>query len=139
MAYYETVFIARQDLSEAQVKTLVEEVTAIITTNKGQMIKTESWGLRALAYRIEKNKKGHYTLLEYSCETSVIAELERLLRLDENILRYVTIRLEEPSKDQSAILRAAPEREDRPRYGDREGRSDTGYRPRRPQSEQEAA
>lgn len=139
MAFYETVFIARQDLSEAQVKTLTEELSQIITSNKGKIVKTESWGLRTLAYRINKNKKGHYMLIEHDSDTSLIAELERLMRLDENILRYMTVRLEELSKDASAILRA-PERDDsRPRYGDRD-RGDTGYRPRRPSNnEQEAA
>lgn len=133
MAFYETVFIARQDLSEAQVKTLTEEVSKIITTNKGKILKTESWGLRTLAYRINKNKKGHYVLIEHDSETSLVAELERLMRLDENILRYMTVRMEAASKDASAILRSSDREEGR-------GPRDTGYRSRRPSNtEQEAA
>jgi len=138
MAKYETVFIARQDLSEAQVKELTQEVSDFITARKGTINKTESWGLRNLAYRINKNKKGHYVLIEFEAETSVIAPLEHSLRLNENYLRYLTVRLEDFAKEQSAVLRAPTEREDRPRYGDRD-RGDTGYRPRRNNAEQEAA
>ena len=136
MAFYETVFIARQDLSEAQVKQLTDDVTTYITSTKGTILKTESWGLRTLAYRIQKNKKGHYVLVEYDADTSIIAELERQLRLNENVLRYMTVRLEAASKEQSAILRAAPEREEGRFNRDR---GDTGYRPRKPQTDQEAA
>ncbi len=124
MANYETVFIGRQDLSEAQVKEITDVITNYVTSNKGKVNKTENWGLRTLAYRINKNRKGHYVLVEYSCETNLIAELERQLRLNEDVLRYVTVRLEEFATEQSAILNASSS-DDRPSY-----KKDGGYRPR---------
>ncbi len=133
MALYETVFIGRQDLSEAQVKTMTEEVTNYLTAQGGEINKTESWGLRTLAYRINKNRKGHYVLIEYSVATSAIAEMERQLRLNEDVLRYVTIKLESFATEASAVLRPSAAASE-----DTRGR-DTGYRGTRKPLVQEAA
>lgn len=104
MPYYETVFIARQDLSEAQVKDLTKTAEKIITDYKGKVHKTENWGLRTLAYRINKNRKGHYVLIESDVAGDGIIELERILRLNEDILRYMSVREEELSKGPSVVM-----------------------------------
>lgn len=104
MPIYETVFIARQELSAQQVDALTEQYSKIITDAKGKILKTENWGLRTLAYRINKNRKGHYVLIESDVESAAVQEVERNMRIDENVLRYLTMRLEEPSKGPSAIL-----------------------------------
>lgn len=104
MPIYETVFIARQDLTEAQVKDLTEKFTKIVKDLEGKILKIENWGLRTLAYRIKKNRKAHYVLIETDAPAPAIIELERNLRLDEDVMRSLTVRREEPSKAQSAIL-----------------------------------
>lgn len=104
MAYYETVFMARQDLTEAQVKDITSAFEKIITDEKGKILKTESWGLRTLAYRINKARKAHYVLLELDCEAAALHEMERQMRLHEDVMRHLTIRLEEPTEGPSAIL-----------------------------------
>ena len=104
MPFYETVFIARQDLSDAQVKSLTETMEKLITDNGGKIAKTENWGLRTLAYKINKNRKGHYVLIETDTPAAALAELERNLRLNEDVLRYMSIRLEEPTKGPSKII-----------------------------------
>lgn len=104
MPIYETAFIARQDLSDAQVKEITEACEKIITDAKGKILKTESWGLRTLAYRIEKNRKGHYVLIESDTPAPALIEMERTLRLNENILRYMSIKLDAPSKGPSKII-----------------------------------
>jgi small subunit ribosomal protein S6 len=125
MPFYETVFIARQDLTEAQVKDLAETFAKFIKDGKGKVTKIEHWGLRTLAYRINKNRKGHYVLIETDTPAPALHEMERNMRLNEDVLRHLTVRLEELSKGQSAILDKARD------YGDDgEGRPDRG--PRRP-------
>lgn len=104
MPFYETVFIARQDLSDAQVKTLTDGYEKIIKDNGGKIAKTENWGLRTLAYKINKNRKGHYVLIESDAPAAAVIELERNLRLNEDILRYMTIREDELSKGPSKII-----------------------------------
>lgn len=104
MPFYETVFIARQDLTENQVKDLTDRFTKIITDQGGKIIKTESWGLRTLAYKINKSRKGHYTLIESEAPGPAIIELERIMRLDEDVVRALTIKLDAPSEGPSAIL-----------------------------------
>ena len=104
MPIYETVFMARQDLSEKQVKELTEKYSEVITSQKGKILKTENWGLRTLAYRINKSRKAHYVLLESDVAGEGIIELERLLGLDEDIMRSQTIKLEEPTKGPSVIM-----------------------------------
>lgn len=104
MPIYETVFIARQDLTEAQVKDLTDKFSKIVTDLKGKILKTEYWGLRTLAYRIKKARKAHYVLIETDAPGEAVIELERNLRLHEDIMRSLTVRRNEPSKAQSAIL-----------------------------------
>lgn len=104
MPIYETVFIARQDLSDAQVKEITESCEKIIKDAQGKILKTENWGLRTLAYRIQKNRKGHYVLIETDTPAPALIEMERTLRLNENILRYMSVKLEEPTKSPSKII-----------------------------------
>lgn len=104
MPFYETVFITRQDLTDGQVKDLTKGFEEILKKEGGKITKTEQWGLRTLAYRINKSRKGHYTLIESDAPGSAIIELERNLRLNEDVMRYMTIKLEELSKGQSIIL-----------------------------------
>lgn len=104
MPIYETVFIARQDLSDAQVKSLTEACEKIITDGEGKIAKVENWGLRTLAYKINKNRKGHYVLIESDTPAPAIIEMERTLRLNEDVLRYMTIKLDEATTGPSKIL-----------------------------------
>lgn len=104
MPYYETVFMARQDLSESQVKELTDRFTKIISDQGGKTLKTENWGLRNLAYRINKSRKAHYVLIESDAPGAAVIELERVMRLDEDVMRSLTVRLDEPSNGPSAIL-----------------------------------
>ena len=104
MPIYETVFMARQDLTEAQVKDMTDQFSKIVTSQGGKILKTENWGLRTLAYRINKSKKAHYVLIETDAEPAAVIELDRLLRLNEDVMRSMTIRREKPSEGQSAIL-----------------------------------
>lgn len=104
MPFYETVFIARQELTQAQVDELTANFTKILKDNGGKVHKIENWGLRTLAYRINKSRKGHYVLIESDAPGAAVIEMERNMRLDENILRYLTIREEELSKGPSVVM-----------------------------------
>jgi small subunit ribosomal protein S6 len=111
MPLYETVFIARQDMTEAEVGDLSVALQKIITDQGGTLLKTESWGLRTLAYRIKKNRRGHYTLMEFEAPGTAVAELERQMRLSEDVLRALTVKLDAPSAGPSPII-ARRERDD---------------------------
>jgi small subunit ribosomal protein S6 len=134
MPFYETVFIARQDLSDAQVKSITEAAEKVITDAKGKVVKTENWGLRTLAYKINKNKKGHYVLIESDAPAPAVIEMERTLRLNEEVVRYMTIRLDELSKGPSKPIDKSSNDDfdggDRPKFGgdDRPDRGDRGPR-----------
>lgn len=104
MPYYETVFMARQDLSEAQVKELTEKFAKIVKDQGGKVLKIEQWGLRTLAYKINKARKAHYTLIESDAPGAAIIELERVMRIEEDVMRALTLRLDEPSKGPSIIM-----------------------------------
>lgn len=104
MAFYETVLIARQDLSAAQVEDLTAFFSDILKKNGGTVLKTENWGLRQLAYRINKNRKGHYVLIESDTPPPALLEMERNMRIHEDLLRYMSIRLDEPSKGPSVMM-----------------------------------
>jgi len=126
MPLYESVFIARQDISATQVEALSAKLTGIITEQGGKVTKNEYWGLKNLAYRIKKNRKGHYTLLNIDAPAAAIKEMERNMRIDEDVLRFLTVKVEELEEGPSAMLR---QREDRGRrFGDREERGDRGDR-----------
>ncbi len=129
MPFYETVFIARQDLSPKQVEDLTARMTKILTDNGGKVHKTENWGLRTLAYRIKKNRKAHYVLIESDTPPAALLEMERNLRLDEDVLRYLSVREEALSKGPSAILERGGRDEDAPfpRDGAREPRSESRF------------
>jgi small subunit ribosomal protein S6 len=135
MSFYESIFIARQDVPVTQVETLTTTFADIVRAQGGQVTKTEQWGLRNLAYRIKKNKKGHYVLFNLDASPDAVTELERNMRLNEDVLRFMTVRVEELEAGPSAMLRK-DERADRP-FGDRErerekgDRGDRGDRPRR--------
>ena len=129
MALYETVFIARQDVSAKQVEDYAKAFGKIVNDNGGEVKKVESWGLRSLAYKIKKNKKGHYTLIHSDAPPAAITEMERNMRLNEDVLRFMTVRIEKLPEGPSAILRQSEdEGEDRGgfRGGDRGDRGDRG-------------
>jgi small subunit ribosomal protein S6 len=105
MALYEHVFLARQDLAQAQVDALAETATNIVETGGGKVIKTETWGLRSLAYRIAKNRKAHYVMLEFDAPGAVVAELERQTQINEDVIRYMTIRVDGHEAGPSAMMR----------------------------------
>src|SRR5688572_7617943 len=127
MPLYEHVFLARQDLAQAQVDALAENATKILTDNGGSVVKTETWGLRGLAYRMAKNRKAHYVLLNVDAPPAAVAELERQTGINEDIIRYMTIRVEEHEAGPSAMMRRSDR--DRERGGDRGDRGDRGGRP----------
>jgi small subunit ribosomal protein S6 len=123
MPLYEHVFLARQDLAQAQVDALAETATNIITENGGSVVKAETWGLRGLAYRIAKNRKAHYVMLDIDAPAAAIAELERQTGINEDVIRFMTVRVDAHEKGPSAMMR----RQER----DRGPRSDRGDRPER--------
>jgi small subunit ribosomal protein S6 len=125
MPAYEHVFLARQDLAQAQVDALAQTATDIIESNGGKVVKTETWGLRSLAYRIQKNRKAHYVMIDFDAPGAVVAELERQTQINEDIIRYVTIRVDEHEAGPSAMMRR--NERDRER-GDRGDRGDRGPR-----------
>tara|TARA_A100001015_G_scaffold154588_1_gene171554 strand:+ start:114 stop:503 length:390 start_codon:yes stop_codon:yes gene_type:complete len=103
MAFYESVVITRPELTETQVENLINELIAIIKTENGKVQSTENWGLRNLAYKINKNKKGHYFLVNIDCDPSAIFEYERQMRINEDIIRFLTIKIDHIS-DKPSIL-----------------------------------
>jgi small subunit ribosomal protein S6 len=105
MPLYEHVFLARQDLAQAQVDALAENATKIIADNGGKVVKTENWGLRGLAYRIAKNRKAHYVMLDIDAPAPAMAELERQTGINEDVIRYMTIRVEDHEKGPSVMMR----------------------------------
>ena len=116
MSLYEYTYIARQDIQPQQVDAITDQFAKIIADNGGKVAKTESWGLRTLAYRIKKYKKGHYVHLNLDAPHAAIAELERNARLHEDVIRYMTIRVDEFEEGDSIVLRSK-DRDSRPREG----------------------
>ena len=129
MPFYENVFIARQDLSQAQVDALADSFTAIITEKGGEVKKRESWGLRNLSFRIRKNRKGHYVLFNLDAPPAAVVEMERNMRLNEDVIRFLTVRVDELEEGPSAVLQRRDDRGERgERFGDRGGFGDRGPR-----------
>jgi small subunit ribosomal protein S6 len=136
MALYESVFIVRQDVTAAQVDTLADTFAKIIDDNGGSIQRREYWGLRSLAFRIKKNRKGHYVLFNIDGPSDALQEMERNMRINEDVLRYMTIRVEELREEPSPIMQGKGDREreradrggrgrpDRPDRGDRPARSE---------------
>ena len=129
MPLYEHVFLARQDLAQAQVDALAENATKIITDNGGKVVKTENWGLRSIAYRIAKNRKAHYVMLDLDAPAPAIAELERQSNINEDVIRFLTLRVDELEQGPSAMMRRGDK--DRGERGDRGDRGPRGDRPDR--------
>lgn len=120
MPLYEHVFLARQDIQTAQVDTISAELTAAIEEMGGKVTKTEYWGLKNLTYRIKKNRKAHYVLMNVEAPAGALHEIERRERIHDDILRFLTIRVEEHEEGQSAMLRSKDKEK---RGGDRRRRT----------------
>lgn len=105
MPLYEHVFLARQDLSQAQVDALAAAATEIVENGKGKVTKTETWGLKNLAYKIDRNRKAHFVLLNIEAPGAVVAELERQNRINEDIIRWLTVSVDEHETGPSAMMR----------------------------------
>ncbi|HEY5278776.1 MAG TPA: 30S ribosomal protein S6 [Pseudolabrys sp.] len=137
MPLYEHVFLTRQDLSAQQIEDLTNQFSGVVTQSGGKVTKTEYWGLKSLSYRINKNRKAHITLLNVDAPSAAVTEIERQERLHEDVLRYLTIRVDELEEGPSAMMRKSDrdrdERGDRGgRFGDRDRGGDRGERrPRR--------
>ena len=144
MPLYEHVFLARQDLSAQQIEDLTKQYSDVITGLGGKVTKNEYWGLKSLSYRINKNRKAHMTLLNVDAPPAAITEIERQERLSEDVLRYLTIRVEELEEGPSAMMRKSDRDERGGRFGDRgfggdRDRGDRGDRgERRPRRDDDA-
>lgn len=132
MAFYECVHIARQDVATTQVDALGDELTTIVTEGGGSVLKREYWGLRALNFRIKKNRKGHYAFFNIDAPAPAVHELERRLRLNEDVIRHMVVRVEALEEAPSAMMQKndRPERPGRrgERFGDRPERGERGDR-----------
>ena len=118
MRLYESVFIARQDISTGQVDALCDEFAGIVTEGGGKILKKEYWGLKSLAYRIKKNRKGHYVLFNIEADAATMDEYDRKLGLNEDVIRVLTVRIEEVDEEPSIIMQAKSERGPRTEDGD---------------------
>lgn len=142
MPKYEHVFLARQDLAQNQVDQLAEDVTKLIEGAGGKVAKTETWGLRSIAYRIAKNRKAHYVLIEFEAPGELIAEIERQWSINEDVIRYLTVRIDAFEAGPSVVMRKGERdrRGERGDRGERGERSERGDRPARgPRPERDAA
>jgi small subunit ribosomal protein S6 len=132
MPLYEHVFLARQDVTAQQVEELTEQFKGVIAQNGGEVGKIEYWGVKGLAFRIAKNRKAHYTLMNVTAPPAAIAELERLEKINEDILRVLTVRVDEHETEPSVVMqrrdRDERDRSDRPRRDDSERRDEGGDR-----------
>ena len=146
MPLYEHVFLARQDASAQQVEDFTTQITGVIEGLGGKVTKTENWGVRSLTYRMNKNRKAHFMLLNIDGPAAVVAEIERQERISEDIIRYLTVRVEELEEGPSAMMRKSDrDRDERGGgfRGDREGGFGgggfRGDRPRRPRDDEAAS
>ncbi|MEQ1770589.1 MAG: 30S ribosomal protein S6 [Devosia sp.] len=136
MPLYEHIYLARQDVSPQQVEELTTNLTNVLTEGGGKVTKNEYWGLKSLSYRIKKNRKAHYSLLNIDAPAPAIAEMERQMRINEDILRFMTVRVDELEEGPSAMMQKRDrddDRGDRPggRPGGDRGGFDRGSRPPR--------
>ncbi|BAI72315.1 small subunit ribosomal protein S6 [Azospirillum sp. B510] len=141
MALYECVLIARQDISAAQAEQLSEQFAQIVRDNGGTIAKSEYWGLKTLTYKIKKNRKGHYTLFNIDAPAAAVAEMERNMSISEDVLRFMTVRVDALDANPSAMMQSRNERGERGERGDRGPRrfDDRGPRPPRRQENVAAA
>jgi small subunit ribosomal protein S6 len=123
MAFYECVVIARQDVATSQVESLVADYTKILEDNGGRLAGSEYWGLRTLAFRIKKNRKGHYVMLRIDGPAPAVHELERQMRLSDDVIRYLTVRVEALEEGPSIVMQARNSRDDRGGRGDKKNNS----------------
>ena len=124
MALYEHIYMARQDVSAAQVEELTKTLTELLEANGGKVTKHEYWGIKSLAYRIKKNRKAHYTLINIDAPHAAVAEMERQMRINEDILRHLTISVDEHEEGPSVMMQKRDDRPDRGgKFGDRGPRS----------------
>ncbi|MGB3720444.1 MAG: 30S ribosomal protein S6 [Proteobacteria bacterium] len=110
MPLYEHVFLARQEVSPQQVEAMIKEFSQVITEGGGTVGKTEYWGLKTLAYKIKKNRKAHYALMNIDAQPDVVAEMERRMRLSPDVLRFLTLRVEEHETEPSVQMRKSDDR-----------------------------
>ena len=123
MSLYESVFITRPDIPAQDVENLANVFAGIIEQNGGKVAKREYWGLRNLAYRLKKSRKGHYTMFQLDAPSPAVQEMERNMRLNEDVLRFLTVRVEQLEEGPSAMLQVRTSRDDRPpRRDDGDGR-----------------
>ncbi len=109
MTNYESVLIARQDLGASQVNSIVEDLSNVIKKEGGEVVRVDNWGLKNLAYRIKKNRKGHYVLMNITAPANAIAEFERIMRFNEDIIRYMTVKVDEFSEADASSEKDAGE------------------------------
>jgi small subunit ribosomal protein S6 len=131
MPLYEHVFLARQDVSAQQVEELAAQFTGVIEQMGGKVTKNEYWGVKSLAYRIRKNRKAHFTLLNVDAPAAALAEVERQERINEDVLRYLTVRVDELEEGPSAMMRKADRDRERDERREGGGFGAGGFRPRR--------
>ena len=113
MALYEHVFIARQDISNAQAEGLIEHFSQVLADNGGKVIDSEYWGLKTMAFKINKNRKGHYAFLRTDAPSAAVQEMERLARLHDDVMRMMTISVEEHEEGPSAVVQSRNQRDER--------------------------
>ena len=136
MALYECVLIARQDISAAQAEQLGEQFAQIIRDNGGQVAKTEYWGLKTLTYKIKKNRKGHYTLFNLDAPAAAVLEMERNMGINEDVLRFMTVRVDALDANPSVMMQSRGERGDRGDRGARRPRRVAAPGPRPPRRQE---
>ena len=117
MPYYESVFIARQDVSSSNVEELANQFQELVESYGGRVAKTEHWGLRNLAYRMKKNRKGHYVMLNLDCPAEAVHELERTMRYNEDVIRYLTMRMDALEEGPSVMMERKDRKDGRERRG----------------------
>lgn len=129
MALYEHVFIARQDLSNAQAEALIEHFGTILKDNGGTVVGSEYWGVKTMAYKVNKNRKGHYAFLRSDAPSAAVQEMERLMRLHEDVLRVLTVKVDRHAEGPSVQMQKRDDRDDRGDRGDRPDRAPRTDRP----------
>jgi small subunit ribosomal protein S6 len=131
MPLYEHIFMVRQDASNAQVDGLTQHFKSVIEGGGGKIGKTEYWGVKTLTYRIRKNRKAHYTLMNLDAPPAAVKEMERQMSINEDVIRFITLKVDELEEGPSAMLRFSRSRDDRGERRDRDDRGDRGDRPDR--------
>ena len=140
MALYEHIFMSRPDVTAQQVEGLIEQYKSVIEAAGGKVAKQEYWGVKSLAYKIRKNRKAHFTLLNLDAPHAAVAEMERQMRLSEDVIRFITVRVEEHEEGPSIMMQKRDDRRDREdRFGDRGyGGGGGGFRDRGPRRERDS-